>query len=253
MTGGDIEAFIRVNTSEPSTGGRWSSADILTEMNPAIRAVGMRVDWPEATATTSTIAKQQEYALPEIMCILRVYLAGQLLYPTDIPALQGEQIEYFDQSSSTLQPQWQVAAPSAYPLPNDQANPVPGGLPYYAGQRPMFYLRGGCIGFVPAPVAIYTAQMDYVPLPVTIIAGGAAGAGTVSDMPLLFLEAIGWKTMALMHKADGDDSQANDAEGHFEKCLKDCISWKRNLVRNKPRRTYVYPYRILYTGPFGGC
>lgn len=245
MTANDIVSLFRILGSERSNIGHVSDQDALALANQAEIDCALRIDWPESTMTTSTVASQGEYTLIDLVAILRVFVAGQLIYPTDIATLQGEQLEEFDQSATdaSLRPLWvqQQATGATYPQANDQANPVAGGLPYYLGQRPTFYLRGANLGLVPAPLGVYTLQVDYIPLPVNLIS-----LNTTSDMPTAAKAAIVWKMISYLYQTDGNDNGQARAEGQFEKAVKETMQWKSKLIRSKYRRPNLYPYRIIF-------
>lgn len=244
VTGQDIINKTRIYAAEPNPGGRWSDSDILSLADDACTAVSMRADFPESIFKMTALSGTQEYALPEVMAILRVYVAGQLIFPTDIPTLQAEQIEVFDQSGANYTPAWTQVAAATYPVANDMASPVPA-VSYYPGQRPQFYLRGANIGFVPTISGTPTIQIDAIPIPIPLTA-----AGTQTNYPHIFLPALAHHTAAAMYSADSNDAMANIELGKYELALKDIVAWKRNFVRNKPRRTFLYPYRIYTYGPW---
>lgn len=245
MQASDIIALFRILGSERSATGFVSDSDALQLANQASIDVALRIDWPESTMTTPTAASQAEYQLMDLVAILRVYVAGQLLYPTDIATLQGEQLEQFDQNANdnSLRPLWvqQQAIGATYPQMNDQANPVAGGLPYYLGQRPVFYLRGGNLGLMPSPLGVYTLQVDYIPLPAYLTSDTS-----YSDMPTASKAAIVWKMISYLYQMDSNDAGAARAEGNFEKAVRETIQWRTKLIRNKIRRPNLYPYRIIF-------
>lgn len=245
MLAGDIVSLFRILGSERSNIGHVPDSDALTLANQASVDVALRIDWPEASMTTSTVASTAEYQLIDLVAILRVYVAGQLLYYEDISTLQGEQLEQFDQSATdqSLRPLWvqQQAVGTTYPQQNDQANPVAGGLPYYLGQRPVFYLRGGNLGLMPAPLGVYTLQVDFIPLPAYL-----STMSTPSDMPLASKAALAWKMVSYLYQTDGNDNGQTRAEAMFEKCVRETMRWRTQLVRSKITRPNLYPYRILF-------
>ena len=119
----DLLTFSRVLLAEPnqSPTGRWSDADLTVFINQAHTQIALDLDWLESTYTGTTVNGTQEYQLPETLKILRVYIAGEQIVPTTIPALGGDQIEIWDRSAPNNQPQWAAQPADTYPLP--------GGLP----------------------------------------------------------------------------------------------------------------------------
>jgi hypothetical protein len=109
--------------------------------------------WPEATVKQNTFTPggatvtAQEYQLPDTTIkIFRVYLNGQRMVETSIPLLEGDVIQAYD-------PQWTIfpaVNPPQLIAGSTQAIPITAGpgLSQFS-----YYLRGGFIGFVPAPAS----------------------------------------------------------------------------------------------------
>lgn len=248
----DVLALVRVELGEPDPTGRWSDTDLITLFNTAQRAVGLRIEWPEATLTAQggTQANVQEYALPEIAAVLRVYVGGQLLTPTTIGNLEGDNLEMWDMTAPTYQPQWIYQSQTnaqAFPMPgiNGGNYPVGTSMPWYQGARPQYYMRGGNIGLMPPPIANgYTFTIDVVPNPAE-----TANVEDLSTFPFDFQEALMWKMCSLAHKADNDDEQANNSDMQFEKAIAILNTWKRRQRKARPFQLILFPERAKWKGP----
>ena len=96
--------LFRVLAAEPDSAGRWSDLNIATLVNAGCRAIALELNFPESQQTFASTAGIQEYTMAENLKILRVYVAGQLIVPTDIPSLEGDQLQYFDQTGVGQQP-----------------------------------------------------------------------------------------------------------------------------------------------------
>lgn len=239
----DIVSLFRVEMEEPDPSGRWSSTDVATLANAACREVGLRLLYPQGTITLSggTITGQQEYpGFPLVNKVLRVYLGGQRLVETDISTMEGDQIQLWDQTAQGNIPQWKFQQSETYPVSSPTGYPYPAGLPYWPGQRPVYYFRGGNLGIVPAPAGNYSLTIDVVPVPVNLV-----NLTDESDLPINFCEAIVWKMCWLAHKADGDDEQANAAAATYREVMGLCRTWIRQKS-NKVPQWFVYPERAKW-------
>lgn len=247
MTLGDINSTVRVLLAEPSTTGRWSDADLATMINRSIKDLGLELNWPEGTTTLTTSIGVTEYTLPEISQILRVYVAGQPIVPTDIPTMGGDQIKLFDQTAASFGPQWNTQVNTVYPATSDTGYPYPSGIPVMAGGRPLYYLRGGNIGFVPPPAGAYTVSIDIVAHHPDLLVSGAK-----SLFPSECQSALAWKTCMYAHFADNRDDAAlklQVAKGEYEQAVKALRSWRDTLGQNAIRRPMPTTMRTYYMGP----
>jgi hypothetical protein len=251
VTGADILSRVRTKSGETDPNGRWPDDDILELATDACYDISMRVDWPEGTALTTTSSSYQEYPLFECIAILRVYLGGQLIFPTSQDALEGNNIQVADMRGPNGQPLWRTTLPTVYPTVSNPSQPSTAPLPgitvpvptgdvmYYPGMRPKFYLRGGNIGFVYPPAGAYTLQVDYIPPPIIL-----QDATTETAYPYMFLNAIVYYVLAEMYSSDDNDQKASTMMNKYEKSLGLCVKWRRNILRGKPRTLYGYPYRL---------
>lgn len=244
---GDINAQVRILLAEPDSTGRWSDTDLASLINQGQKAVVKELEFPEGTLVNQTTAGQQEYTIPEVFKILRVYVAGQPIIQTDIPTLEGAQIEMYDQSAPNYLPQWLSQNSTAYPVASDTGYPYPSTLPFYAGQRPQWYLRGGNIGLVPPPAGTYTLQIDIVPVPAAL-----ANAADVSTLPSNFLQAIAWYAVYQAKFADSRLEDAAFAMQQFEGEMGKLRAWKSSFKGSTNRAPVLLTYRSMTnTGPVG--
>ena len=243
----DYRSFVRVLLAEPSqvAVGRWSDTDLNNFINQAMTQVALDIDWPESTYSGYTISTTQEYQMPETLKILRVYLAGQQLVPTTIPALGGEQIEVWDQSTPNKQPQWVYQPPVSYPyLQATCGNGInAGNTPWTQGERPRFYPRGGNIGFVPAPNGVYFVQIDLIPQPPLLVADT-----DVSIYQTTFTDAICWKACEYAMFADSNAMLSTCSQNYMQEIAK-LRSWKADYQKMLPRGVFPITQRTYFQGP----
>jgi hypothetical protein len=246
----DILARVRSLATEKDPQGRWSDDEIRMHANDACVDVALRTDWVQGSITTTTQNGIQEYTLPGLIAILRVYLAGQLIPATSIDDLEGVAEQVYDQWGSTLTPQWrQISGSFVYPIQNDQAAPVDS-IQFYGGPssgtfRPKVYLRDGNLGFVFPPATGQTLQLDIIAEPIVMVDNE-----TETAFSRVFMDPIVYNTLARMYYADENDAKGNIYDAKYENALLKVIQWRRNLMRNLPRKLTLYPYRIVtYSQP----
>lgn len=258
MQASDPISLSRIYLAEPgngvpgNVGSRWSDANLLTLEYPALRAVARDVEWPEGTVQFSTQVNVQEYTLLPIAKLLRVYVlsggAPQILQPTSIPLMQGDQIELYDQSSGSnnFQPQWTAQTPESYPVSNSQFGAGNSPIPYFPGQRPQYYLRGANLGLIPAPSAQYTVIVDMIPMP---------QQPTALTSPLYFpddfAEAIAWKIceqawVGDAQRASSDATWPNQAASNYAREVAKLRLWKSDFNPNLSSRPQILTYRTLF-------
>jgi hypothetical protein len=185
--------------------------------------------------------------MPELLKILRVYIAGQPIVPTTIPALQGDQIEMWDQTfqaGQTNGTQWQNQPAVAYPnIQASQGSPNAGNTPWTVGERPRFYMRGGNMGFVPIPSGSYAVQVDLVPTPPTLV-----NVTDDSVYPTNFKDAIVWKTCEYAFFADTNSLMATAVQNYQAELAK-LRFWKTDLQKMLPRGVFPITVRTYFRGP----
>lgn len=184
----------------------------------------------------------QEYTMAENLKILRVYVAGQLIVPTDIPSLEGDQLQYYDQTGLNNAPQWLTQTSTVYPVTNTPTGyPVTGALPFMAGMRPMFYIRGGNIGFVPQPAGAYAVRLDLIPVPPVL-----ANLSDPSIFPSVADEAVVWKSLELAYFSDSNIEKASYCRNNFEQEMKKLRSWINDYKHQAPHTPMPITYRALF-------
>lgn len=217
MTLGDLIARVRNVTGEfsPST---WSDIRITQMLNDAQAALSLRLDFPRQTIPIPTVPNQREYQIPELVKLWCVYVQSpdgsiQEAYGTDIPTLQADTLQGYDNTSGTIMgspiqsPQWLTGQPVPYPWLTQQIGGwVPTKLPWQntPAQRNAYYLRGGWLGILPVPsTSTSTILIDCVPSPPVM-----AQSFDPSIYPLNMANALKWKAIADMRDADAPGSQS---------------------------------------------
>jgi hypothetical protein len=250
ITLGDILQETRDLLAESDTTGRFSDAMLTRQINRGIDAVALAIEWPEANITQSTVAGTQEYQLPLMLKLLRVYLAGQECVPTTIPTLEGFALELYDQSTpGTAIPKWKNEPSAAYPVTKhmEQGYPVPQ-MPWQPGMRPRYYLRGGNLGFLPTPANVVTISCDIVP----VVAKPAVSTDVIL-FPDFFIEPLAIKACELGKESDRHFDEAEYFSKKFEeKWLPKLRTWKEKFQWNLPRRPSPITYRSFYGGAATG-
>lgn len=249
MNLGDVITYTRDLLAEYDTSGRYSDPLLTRFVYRAMDDLALELEWPESTLTQDATPGVQEYSIPPVLKVLRVYLGGQECVPTTIPTLEGSTLELFDQSTpGTAVPRWKSEPGATYPVLKhvEQGYPVPQ-VPWFSGMRPRFYFRGGSIGFVPTPVNTVTIALDVVPYPPK----PQAMTDTVV-FPDLFLEALATKAAEIAKESD----QQYDAATYFRQkfasyWVPKLRRWKETFVVHLPRRPSPVTYRTFYQDPRG--
>lgn len=243
--------LLRQVLSDMNSSGRWSDPTLLNFLDRGNKRLVRDVLFPQSRYVTQTVVNAaagvycQEYQLPQAILILRVYIAGQLCVPTDLDTLEGHQIGLYQQGASNsapsaggggppgtvgpYSPNWVAQAPAAYPVANSgQGYPAPDAQPWFSGQRPRYYVRGGFIGFVPAPSSSATITVDMIRLPDTI---------SDSEQPLttpdMFMDAIVWAGATYAQFADDQERNAamrKMAEETYQARKSDLMKFRKMYV-----------------------
>lgn len=241
----DCLAYERILLATPSGANvRWSDSQLITLTDRAVKSLVAAILFPESrlTLTGGTIANQQEYVLPEMHEVYRVYLNGQIIVkvPGNIDTLEGRQILFDDQTGQgtpiagsggpggggTSQPAWTIQTPVAYPFLNSWGSPAPNAQPWFNGQRSRFYRRGGSIGLVSTPSA--SGEMlvvEGVRIPTTL----TATTQTVI-VPDNFMEAIANFVCYRALSADKDDLAMQMSDRFYtayDKEVRKLRTWRR--------------------------
>lgn len=260
----DVIGLARANLSDTQAQGRYSDASMLLWASRTVQELVRRLKFPEArvTYTNGTIAQQQEYQFPEMVRTLRVYVAGQLLVPTDLQTLEGHQILLYDQggntgvpnagsggptgNAGTASPLWTTQSALAYPVLNALGYPSAGVQSWYQGRRPSYYWRGGYLGLVPAPIGGgYSLIVDGVALPPAIEADTDEISIPDSFVPTA---ACGVEVYAL--GSDRDDSSLQtrvNKAAEYEARIKELRAWVQRYNGDAPRGPKMFTLRSFYT------
>ena len=248
MLTSDIVNYARFLLTEPNSTGRFSDSALITCVNVANSQVMLDLQWPEATLTLTTTTAQ-EYALPPLLQIERAYMNGQPLIPTTLSRLEGVSLNMYDQSTNVNSPQWTIAPASTYPVQNTGSGypTSAGNTPYSANQRPVYYLRGGYIGVVPAPVAGQTFTLNITPIPAT-----STALGDTSLFPIHFLRALGAHVTMQCYEADEPLEVSTSAEAwgqRYQKEVGKLQTWKDKMLLNLDKSPQFVTYRSYYASP----
>jgi len=263
----DIDSFARGLLAEPYF-DRFSEAQMYQWVSQAQREVARETRCLRGRRSIQTQNGMQEYTLPRLVGIERVYIAGpgwsQRIVHTSIPQMEGDQLRIYDQSGSqqggsqTYTPQWLSLPAAPYPVENCNFGFGYNPLPMIAGARPAYYLRGiGRIGLVPAPLGNYWLVLDIAEMPEEI--NVATVANTTSPFPDDFKEAIAWYALTFAYHSDqsvGADSLEADAMTNYTRCLAKLQSFVSNINEDDPQGPQMLTHRSFYEayahGTYGG-
>lgn len=241
----DIDIEFRRNTGETDPAGRWSYADVAGWINEARNFLALLLRWPDWTWTNTlsggTGIGVAEIQMPETIQIDRVYVNGQPIVPTSIPALEGTDIEYYDMSVGNL-PQWNQQPYASFPVQSGQQGYPQGLGPFYVGQRPRYYMRGGNLGLVPSPSGSFTLQVDGVGVPPPLV-----NQNDIDIFPSFAKYTIAHKAAELAFLADKNPDSAQAQAMEYKANEKELITWRRSLVKNLPRGPRVIGYRHFWS------
>jgi hypothetical protein len=264
MIAQDVINLVQDLSGEGIVGQRFAPSQYIRFLDRAQKCIVRDLKWPPSRYVFTTTPTVQEYQLQEIILILDVYLNGQLLTRTDIPTLEGRQIQLYDQTGqgggpgglvvqneapnlagSTNTPQWTSQPPLAYPVTSPIGGVAPDAQPWFAGRRPAYYCRGGNIGFLPAPLGAITAVCDVVSQPVTL-----QTANDALMLPDTAADALAWQVIEYMFFSDKDTSGAADQRNYAmtekQKALAELRAWKRGYDGGGPRGPKMLTYRSFF-------
>jgi hypothetical protein len=243
-----------LSDTDTSGSGRWQDSTLLSFIDRANKRVVGETLFPDSRVSLQTIAGVQLYTFPPMLKVHAVYVAGQLVVPSDLPTLEGRQVNTWDMSAdgSTTAgaggdaapgtvgvgaPAWAVEAPLSYPDTNGQwVTPAPDAEPWDTSQRPRYYWRGGSLGLVPPPSGVVTLSVDCVRLPDTVLT--ASQSMTTPDN---YVDAIVWAACAIAKFADAgqqSDQAMGIAEQNYTREKKKLIAWRGEFPgeqRNGPK------------------
>ena len=244
MVLGDVTAKVRDIISEPSP-VRFTNAYMARAVSDACRQLSLDIDHPYGRKTFDVGSGQREWQLPAISKILRIYMQGPdgsqtLLIPTDIPTLNGEKQEAFDNTSGvingapTQSPQWQVQGQEAYPIQSPQiGGRVPFNSTWSVGlSRPAYYIFAGTIGFTIPPMT--TNPSTVVVLEYVVQHPEVSQPNDPVLFPQLAKMALVWNTVSQCWYSD-NNSAAPEAMAKYEAEKGRLNDWQFALQANRPK------------------
>lgn len=223
---GELRALL--SDLDPSGSARWSDPTLYRWLDRSNKWLVGEVLFPDCRIEQPTLPNVQLYRFPLMLKTARVYVGGQLVYPTDIPTLEGQQIGYAQELGTPGQmpqnysdvppntpgpgaPGWMVTEPLSYPDDCGQwVTPAPDAQPWYCSSPARYYWRGGWLGIVPIPTNANpptTIAVEGVRQPDTIDAPGM----TISS-PDNFVDAICWKAATYAKFADSGSRSAQQMD-----------------------------------------
>jgi hypothetical protein len=252
VTAADLVAQSRVLLATPNsaTSTRWNNTDLLQIIDRAVKYVVGVLYFPNSRINLQLQQHKQLYQIDQrqppnangVHRIDRVYVNGQQCSPVNIGELGGDQLDIYDQSATGTpaygadspmgagggaQPQWTVATPTTAPFLNAWGAPRPTQAPFFPGQPPRFYVRGGFIGIVPMMLPSGWITIDCVMVPNTL-----QTVNDPVDVPDRYFDTICWKVCEYGKYSDpGQESlqAAEVAERKVVEGLKDLRTWKRQF------------------------
>lgn len=265
----DIISLARANLSDTQAQGRYSDASMLLWTSRIVQEMVRRLAFPESrvTVTGGTVANTQEYAMPEPIRTLRVYVAGQLIVPSNLQTLEGHQIQLYDQSGNTgppavgtggptgnvgtASPGWTTQVALTAPVLQELGYPAPDAMPWYQGSRPRFYWRSGgpgfLLGLVPAPLTVAASiAVDGVFVPAAITTDSQA-----LNIPDSYVLTAARGVEALALGSDRDDASVvarKDKVAEHETSIKELRAWIKRFSGDSPRGPKMFTaLRSFYT------
>jgi hypothetical protein len=244
MTLGEINNYARFLLNESDNQGRFSDAQMAMGITQATRDVALEVRFPEyqLITTTPSTPTAQEYILPDIINIKRVYLNGMLLTPSSIPTLEGDQILMYDATGTNYVPQWKIASVATYPVSSDCGFPAAISSPYTLGSRPSYYLRGeSVIGIVPPPAGGSLLQLEGIAFPAPYV--------NMTDITIYsrhYCETLAQGAVKRCMQSDKDVEGVKLADALLKEATGKLMDWLNSFLPVKP----VVPvtYRTMYRG-----
>jgi hypothetical protein len=248
-----------------SGSGRWTQAQLLSFIDRGNKRVVRDVLFPDCRIELPTVANVQLYQFPLMLKTDRVYVGGQLIVPTDVSTLGGQQIGYWDSTgqqppqpyadaptntTGQAAPQWVVTTPLSYPTTQGQwITPKPDAEPWYCGSPPRCYWRGGWLGIVPIPTnndPVTTIAVEGVRQPDIVNA-----LGQTLTTPENFLDAIVWAATSCAKFADDGSraaAQNQQAEAFYEREKRKLIEWRGLYPGEQRNGPKVNTLRPAYAG-----
>jgi hypothetical protein len=241
MTLGDLVSEVRDIIAEPSP-VRFSQAFMGRAATTACRQLSLDIDHPYGEYIFDVGNGTREYQLPAISRILRIYMVSpngsqQLLIPTDVPTLNGEIQETWDNTSSfnnsnpPQTPQWLVQQPEAYPIINvPQGGRVPTKNSWHPNSRPSYAMRGGYIVFSIPPMT--TSPTTVVKMEYVVQHPAVSNLNDPILMPQNCKMALAWYMVSRCYMSDNLD-KANEAMANYMLEKTRMNMWQENLQGSK--------------------
>jgi hypothetical protein len=252
MTQSDLETTIRDYLNEPDVNGRFSSAVVTRSMNRAQDATALLIFWPYASVPGTWNTNLENPLIEDMLSVKEVKVNGQICVPTDVPLLQGTQIEMYDQSGKNQTPEWLAldraayTNPATYPVTATQGvtgypiSMIPGQPP----SRPAYYIRGANLGIIPTPVSGSTVTIGYIQRPIQLSATVPTG---ISIYPEIFRDCIAFKSCQLLKASDRKFDEANEWRDMWKEEVVKLRYWK-NQLSPVPERPQPITYRTYFGG-----
>ena len=259
LTAGEIVRFFRTLLAEPYQ-TRWIDQPGLSPFGISIynstlelasqaqREVARESRWLEGRYAINIQPNIQEYGLPDIVGIKRVYMmtatGPQRLTRTSIPQMEGDHQRLYDQTAANYTSQWSVLPAAPYPIANSQLGGGWSPVPMFPGQRPQYYRRGGNIGVVPVnTITRWPLVIDVTDYPYEF-------QSVLDDSAFSrdWKEPIAWYMCKLAYFSDqsvGADSLEAAALANFEKSMAKMESLVSNIEVEDPQGPQIITHRCF--------
>ena len=265
MQANDILTNVRIQTQASNPQQRWSNAQLLPLVSQAQQLIVREILWPVSYYIFQTVTGVARYQVPEILDTLQVYVQGQPLIRSDIETLEGDLINYYDQSGQgggpggftipglpmvlaggQFTPQWTSQAPATYPVASSLGTATDVSCPWYPGQRPRYYYDGGVIGLLPPPAGVSPVVVRCIKQPADL-----SELTDNLDLPTIAKMALVWKTIELMMFANAEQPAASDqrnyAMSQYKEEIVELRKWKRQYDGSNGTKGPIFlTYRNFY-------
>lgn len=222
----------------------------LELLSNAQREIARETRWLSGRYAVTIKPNIQEYGLPDIVGIRRVYMmtatGPQRLTRTSIPQMEGDQQRLYDQTGANYTPQWMVLPAAPYPIANTQLGAGWSPIPMFPGQRPQWYLREpGNIGVVPVNTIVsFPLVIDVTDFPQEVQA-----LDDISPFARDFKEPIAYYMCKLAYFSDqavGSDSLEAAALVNYEQSLAKRQSFIASFEEEAPQGPQILTHRTFF-------
>lgn len=259
---------------DTSSTGRWSDATLINWIDQGNKRMIGDILFPDCKVVVETVGGVQIYQFPLMLEVDGIYLAGEIIVPSDLATLEGRQIGYYDNSSGgTTQspapygdqpigttgqsaPAWTVTEPASYPDSTgtwSSGFPAPNAAPWTPYQRPRYYWRGGWLGLprIPANDGV-PIQVDGVRQPDTIpyVTNGGVTVAQPMTSPENFKPGIVWAAACWAFFSNNDDNSRKQnalCESNYQAEKKRMLSWRGTWEGKKPETPMVRTLRPQFS------